>query len=188
MMALVSDPEPDDGGLLGPAEAGRRLADALARYGGTVTELVEDLVGEPIDADRLVQHDAAAGVDDPLGVGPGHPVVRRAAVLRGRRTGVGYVYAESTIAADRLPASVRHQLETTDRPIGRILVDHGLVLARAPLSPGGGPQLVVDGAVARAVGGAIHARRYRIDVGGRPAMAICEWFLADLAPSVSAPR
>jgi chorismate-pyruvate lyase len=177
----VTEHRPDDHGpaTVTVGDAGTRLSVALAGFAGTVTELLEQLVGEPIDADRRVQTTVAADADNPLAVEAGAPVVRRAAVLYGRTTGRAYVYAESIIAADRLPAEVERRLATSSDPIGRLLVERGLTVARTSLGPVGPVELVADPGLAEAVGSVVHARRYRIDVAGEPLMAISEWFLAD---------
>lgn len=186
----MTERRPEDHGpaTVAVGDAAGRLTVALAAFSGTVTELLEDLVGEPIDADRRAHTTSAAEAGNPLAVEPGRPLVHRAAVLHGRTTGRPYVYAESTIAADRLPAEVGRRLATTSDPIGRLLVEHGLSVARTPLGPVHPAELVADPGLARAVGNAVYARRYRIDVAGRPAMIISEWFLAGTARALAADR
>ncbi len=118
-----------------PAGTGDRpapvaLSTALRHNAGTVTELLEHLAGEPIDADIRHQHVGPALGDDRLGQPPGPPCLERAVLLTGRRTGLAFVYAESTIAADRLPGSVPSRLQTSRDPIGRVLLDHRLDVRR----------------------------------------------------------
>lgn len=112
----------------------------------------------------------------PLGLDVDEELVVRAVLLRGRRTGLAYVYAESSIAPARLPATVRRRLEQSRDPIGRILDDHRLTVERQPL-PGAASPTEADRVVAALLAEAPVSRRYRILVAGRPAFAVDEWFL-----------
>ena len=97
-------------------------------------------------------------------------------VLTGRVTGRSFVYAESAIATDRLPARCRSRwrragtrsaecCSTTSSPCAGISFP-------APWWPGmpsrTGGNLLDD---------VVLARRYRLIVDGTPAMVISEWFL-----------
>ena len=171
------------------------LEQALSSHGGTVTQFLEAVAGEPIDAEKLRRLGLPAGASDPLDVPAGRPLVQRAVVLRGRRTGRRFVYAESTIAEDRLPPSVLDELEHSAAPIGRVLTRHGLpVLRRASRRPDDAarcdaPGSEASGTVAevrpRELGSAPLRRAYAILVAGRPAIAVEEWFLP---PAVDALR
>jgi chorismate-pyruvate lyase len=101
------------------------LRAALDRTSGTVTDFLEQLVGEKIDAhthhhDIVVAHNANG-----LRVEEGQSLLQRAATLRGRTSGRSYVYAESVIVIGRLPTGFCNQLETGTDPIGRILDEMG---------------------------------------------------------------
>src|ERR1700736_6298612 len=109
--------------MTGVSEPGTAaLVAALARSGGTVTEFLEGLAGEPIDADIIARGAGPAGHDNSLGVDPDTELLRRAVVLTGRSTRRRFVYAETAIAAERLPDSVRKRLEQSRDPMGRVLV------------------------------------------------------------------
>jgi chorismate-pyruvate lyase len=156
------------------------VATTLAHGTGTVTELLEHLAREPIEADILHQQAVPAGIDSPLGLAVGTRTMHRAVLLTGRTTRRVFVYAESVIASDRLPPSAGLRLETSRDPIGRVLVDHHLDVDRQWL---GNAEAVErpDQRVATLIGGAIQSRRYRITIDRLPAMIVSEWFL----PSVS---
>jgi len=142
---------------------------------GTVTDLIEAATGESLRAEVLRQEPVTAAVDDGLGDVTGQPRCQRVAVLRGSRSEVAYLYAESVFVPERLPATARRRLERTDDPIGRVLVAHGLPLTTealvAPAPPHPAPALAVsDGS------DIVWARAYRLLVDGAPVFAIREWF------------
>jgi len=150
-----------------------------------VTELLEHVADEPIDADIRHQEAGPFSGDDWLGLPPGHPSMQRAVVLTGRETGRNFVYAESDIAPDRLPVSVRSRLETSRDPIGRVLVDQRLAVSRE-LVPGSIGASRADPGVVTLLDDVVHARRYRIMVAGTPAMVVSEWFFATVPSAIAA--
>jgi chorismate lyase len=168
-----------------PQSADAELATALQRHQGTVTEFLEHLAGEPIDADVRRQKSGPAGTDDLLGLVPSAEVIRRAVLLTGRATGRSFVYAESTIAAGRLPGSVRLRLETSRDPIGRVLLDHHLGVRREDFG-GTGPSKGFDGEKVTLLRRAVLSRRYRIILDGAPAMVVSEWFLQSASAALAA--
>jgi len=156
------------------------VATTLAHGSGTVTELLEHLAGEPIEADILHQQGMPAGVDNPLGLPLDARTMHRAVLLTGRATGRIFVYAESVIATDRLPPAACQRLETSRDPIGRVLVDYHLDVNRQWL--GTIPAVEQpDQRVAGLIRAAVQSRRYCITIDHNPAMMVSEWFL----PSVS---
>ena len=160
--------------------AAHGLSAALEAWEGSVTEFLESLVGEAVAA-RFEQRTTTGGVDRSLHLGPGEPLTFRTAMLRGRRSGRAFVYAESTIATARLAREVVHRLWTTSDPIGRVLSEHGLVVHRAALgSPPPPPSWAGAGRWGRP-DDSLHARHYRLDVGTVAVMTISEWFLPELA-------
>lgn len=165
--------------------AAAALSTALERNTVTVTEWLEHLSGESIEADIRHQDTGPAPEDNPLGLAPGAPVLNRAVLLTGRATGLAFVYAESTIAIDRLPGSVPRRLQTSPDPIGRVLLDHHLVVRRRPLS---GPVVAARAGpdVEPLLTDAVQRRRYRIVIDGTPVMIVSEWFLGPVSLALSA--
>jgi chorismate-pyruvate lyase len=155
---------------------------ALDRTSGTVTDFLEQLVGEKIDA-HTHRHDIVEAHDaTDLGVEEAEPLLHREATLRGRATGRSYVYAESLIVVGRLPTGFCSQLETTKDPIGRILEEMGIAVTRQGVGePAGAPQPNSD----VTVDDYLLARTYRIDSEQTPVMMITEWFLKTLTPFLS---
>jgi chorismate-pyruvate lyase len=158
------------------------LRAALDRMSGSVTDFLEQLVGEKIDAHAhrhdIVEAHAANG----LRVEAGEPLLHRAATLRGRTSGCSFVYAESVIAVGRLPAGFSDQLETSTEPIGRILDESGISVTRQDV---GEPDVVPRPNSDMKVGEYLLARTYRIDSEQIPVMIITEWFLEALLPFLS---
>ena len=144
----------------------------------TVTHALETLTGESLSAEVICQYPAPA-VGNTLAVTMGQSLTRRTAVLRGRPSGVPYLYAESAFVPERLPDGARHQLEHTGAPIGRVLVAHGLHLTRDPLAPPDEPHPTAA-VTASGQWGIVWARAYRLRVDGAPVFAIREWFFGSV--------
>ena len=158
------------------------LRAALDRTSGTVTDFLEQLVGETIVA-HTHRHDIIeAHRANDLGVEEGEPLLRRAATLRGRTSGRAYVYAESIIVVGRLPTGFDNQLETSTDPIGRILEEMGVAVTRQAVGePDGASRQNSD----MKFGDYLLARTYRLDSEQTPVMIITEWFLKTLIPFLS---
>lgn len=160
------------------------LAVVVSRHRGSVTELLQQLAGEPVDADVRAQWSAPAARDNPLGLDAGADMVRRTVVLRGRNTGRAFVYAESAIAPARIPPPVRRRLEQSRDPIGRILTEH-LLTGQRELLPDPASADYADATIARQLAAAPLSRRYRIVLGTGPAFAVDEWFLPAAAVALA---
>jgi chorismate-pyruvate lyase len=160
------------------------LATALERAGGTVTDLLESVSGERIDALVVAQARGRAGLDSRLGLRPLDPVLERAALLAGHETGRVFAYAESQIAADRLSDdAVRRLLECRD-PIGRILTEGGLDPHRQFLDDSAetnAPLESIEPTLARIA----LTRRSLILVGSKPAVLVSEWFTDTLLDTLA---
>lgn len=152
------------------------LAATLRGDRGTVTEFLEQLAGEPIDADIVSQNTGPADHQRSFGLPPHRELVRRAVLLTGRVTRRRFVYAESAIAADRLPPPVRKRLEMSTDPIGRVLRDHHLRIRREDLADPVIPP-DTDGDILALLRASALSRRYRLVIGTSPVMVVSEWFL-----------
>ena len=160
------------------------LQAALESTSGTVTNFLEQLVGESIDAQTHHHDIIGAPTSNDLGVAEGEPLLQRAATLRGRISGFSYVYAESVIVTSRLPTRFCLQLESSIVPIGRILDEMGIAVTRESLvEPDRFAASRPNGAMK--VGDYLLARTYRIDSEQTPLMVISEWFLNTLNPFLS---
>ncbi|MGH9080560.1 MAG: chorismate--pyruvate lyase family protein [Acidimicrobiales bacterium] len=161
-----------------PVDAG--FPAVLRRNPGSVTDLLERVAGEPVDAAILAQCLSPASAGERVDLAGGNEVLHRAVLLRGRVTGRDYVYAETSIVPARIPPSVRHRLEQTRDPIGRVLSDHRLAVGREAM-PGPARALQADSSIAPLLAAAVLTRRYRILLDAVPAFVIDEWFLETVA-------
>lgn len=161
------------------------LAATLRCDRGTVTEFLEHLAGEPIDADIVSQLTGPGDHPGPIGLPSHRELVRRAVLLTGRVTGRRFVYAESAIAADRLPPPVRRRLEVTTDPIGRVLRDHHLRMRREDLADPVVPPDVGADILALLRASAL-SRRYQLVIGNSPVMVVSEWFLQTVTGALAA--
>ena len=158
------------------------LHTALDGTSGTVTDFLEQLVGEGIVAHAWHHEMIRARASNDLLVEEGQPLLHRAATLRGCISGCSYVYAESVIVTSRLPAGFSHRLESTSDPIGRILHEVGIVVSREDLVHPYGPMVSRPWNANATVGDYLLDRSYRIDSEQTPLMIISEWFLSTLTP------
>ncbi len=104
------------------------------------------------------------------------PAMRRQVLLTGSQSKRTYVFAESWIALDRLPAAMREELIESDTPIGRLWNDHQLETRKELLGFWREPA----GEVAAHFGidreAVLLARSYRVFLNRAPLMIISEYF------------
>ena len=153
-----------------PNRSGLRAA--LESTSGTVTDFLEQLVGERIDAEAHHHETVSAPSPNDLGVPGGEPLLHRAATLRGRASRSPYVYAESVIVTRRLSTSFRLRLETGIDPIGRILDELGISVTREHRSNPRVRGLPAAGAVR--IADSLLSRTYRICSEQGPLIVITE--------------
>lgn len=159
------------------------LRAALENTNGTVTNYLEELVGEGIVAEFHDHLKIVAPASNDLEAAEGEPLLLRHATLRGRRSGSAYVYAESIIVTNRLPPTFFLRLESSTDPIGRILDELGIATSRTNLDRGRVAASRPNGA--KKVGDYLLGRTYRLDSERIPLMVITEWFLKTLTPFLS---
>lgn len=146
-------------GGLGPA------ARMVLTTDGTVTPMLEQLVGERIVTARLRHDEPATGAGPAAATsrtGPDLPLVRTTELV-GARSGTVYIRARTVLAPDALPQPLRTDLTTTGEPIGRLLRKHRVESFRELVS------------CSVAGDGSAH-RRYRVYIGGVVALSIEESF------------
>lgn len=153
------------------------LEETLGSNTGTVTDFLQALAEEPVDADKLIQEPVMCDPSHPFGGARCRSLVRRVVLLRGRRTHRPFVYAESLLAADRLPEGVRADLDDTDAPIGRVLVAHRLGIEREPLGRPRRAPADVRADLQSMIDQSLWSRSYRILLDQEPVIEIDEWFL-----------
>ena len=155
---------------------------------GTVTTLLEACTGESILTRTTRQAGPATFERIEVGAGrwwhpdsrllglaPSECMIARRVTLRGTRSGVAFVLAESLVAPDRLPDGLADGLLHAGASLGRLLSAGGLETRRTVLDI----ELVRAGDVSDYLGvepGATLARRtYTIVVGGQAVAAVTEW-------------
>ncbi|BBX72815.1 DUF98 domain-containing protein [Mycobacterium shinjukuense] len=154
----------------------------LIATNGTLTRILNVIANDEIVVQIIKQqiHDSASKIpqlEDPA-VGR---VLQRDIVLKGRTSGNPFVAAESLIAVDLLPPAVTANLTETARPIGEVMAASRIEsfkeeakIWRAELPDWLAPHGYRD-SPAKTV-----ARRYRVIVGGQPAIIITEYFLRSI--------
>ena len=157
---------------------------------GTVTTLLEACTGEPIVTATTRQtgpgsHDrlrAATGCwwhpdVERLQLVPAERLLARRVTLRGARSGIAYVLAESLVAPDRLPVRFADRFQRAGASLGRLLTVCLLETRREVIeistvgAGAAGDPLDVgsDATLAR--------RTYVISIGQRPIATVTEWLV-----------
>src|SRR5258708_26925271 len=94
---------------------------------GTLTDILQIAFLEPIGVLKLAVDVGKTCIPlEALELKPGDVRMKRDIVLYGQNTGNNYVYAESTVAIDRLPRGLREELVDSNKPIGRLWSEHGV--------------------------------------------------------------
>jgi chorismate-pyruvate lyase len=155
---------------------------------GTVTTLLEACTGEAI-VTRTTRQAGPATLDRMLAVtgrwwhpdtqllelAPSERLIARRVTLRGARSGVAYVLAESLVVPDRLPGVIADRLLRAGASLGRLLAARQLETRRAVLDV----VSVRAGEASDYLGvrpSATLARRtYTIVVGQRTVAVVTEW-------------
>jgi chorismate-pyruvate lyase len=153
------------------------LERVLPVIGGTVTEVLEQHLGEPLCASQLDQQITVCAEPLPvLALADGELVLERRVLLRGATTSAPVLYAESLIALDRLDPRFRDDLLTTEQPIGRLIREYRVEIFRELLHC----ERACNGQAAALFGlpraTPVLSRTYRMSTGGQPVMRITEWF------------
>ena len=147
---------------------------------GTLTDTLEAAFLERIGVQKNVMDvSTAPSRIDALELDAGQAVMRRRILLFGEVTGRRYLYAESSIVVDRLPPRLRQELLESNKPLGRLWVEHKLETCKELLDAARRPA----GDLASHFAGCepdreFLVRTYRVISGTRPLMLITEYFPA----------
>lgn len=91
---------------------------------GTVTEILEAQFYEQINLVKLFQETRITNIDIPyLDIKSGTEVLVRKILLQGKDSGENYIYAESILVPEHLSTSLQEGLHSTDKPIGRLMIE-----------------------------------------------------------------
>ena len=144
---------------------------------GTITDAIEAAYLEPVHLVKLGIHSAPALADvESLDLKAGELLMQRDILLRGATSGNNYVYARTLIALDKLDPNLRRDLIETDNPIGRLWVQYKLETRKEILKIWRLPAGRLSRHFGHAGSAGLLARTYRVISGGRPVMAITEYF------------
>jgi chorismate-pyruvate lyase len=163
----------------------------LLRGDGTVKALLEACTSEPIETVVGAEvGPAPAGAlieatrqpcrrEDVLAVVPaGEPVILRRSILRGARTHLPYVSAESLLVLDRLPAEVVQQIRGAGGSIGTALTEHAVESHRTIVTVEHGLAGALAEELLTTADAAVGRRTYTIAVHGLVAVFMTETLVA----------
>jgi chorismate-pyruvate lyase len=145
---------------------------------GTLTDLLQVAFLEPIGVLKLAVNVGKMRTPlEPLELKRGDHCMNRSILLYGRNTGNNYVYAESTVAVDRLPKEFCEELIGSSKPIGRLWSEHGVETRKELLhiSKCSSPALLAHFSLT-AAHCLLLKRSYRLVTSGRPVIVITEYF------------
>ena len=157
---------------------------------GTVTTLLEACTREPIVTRTTRQAgpatleqllDAAGRWWQPdaqlLELAPAERLIARRVTLRGARSGVAQVLAESLVVLDRLPGSVADRLGRGGASLGRLLAAHRLETRRTILEIAGVQAAEACEYLGVRSSATLARRTYAIMIGQRSVAAVTEWLV-----------
>jgi chorismate-pyruvate lyase len=151
---------------------------------GTLTDLLEAAVREPIALKKLAVSVSVAKTSvEAINVVAGDRIMERKILLYGTTSVRNYIYAETLLAVDRLPQQFGNDLVALDAPLGRLWSEHRLetrkeLLRVSRVAAGDLAQHFSVSSVSDLL-----IRKYRLISGGKPIMAITEYFPAELEVS-----
>lgn len=179
--------EHDGGGVL-PHPPSAALPRIMLTTDATLVLLLEAWFDDPI---HLAGHEqvttAVYPTDEELEPAGDETILRRRVLLRGRRTGRNYVYADTAIVLDRLAEPMRDALLSTSEPIGRLLRTHRTETFREVLRSGNRPAGAVGAEFGIGPSDDLLYRVYRMVSGGQPVMLVTEHFPARPVPAAHEP-
>jgi chorismate-pyruvate lyase len=144
---------------------------------GTLTEILEAYLLEPIELVKLSERVLTSrDVNAPIALESDERVLERKINLRGARSGVLHVYAESFILVDRLAPSFQTELLETNVPLGRLWRSHRLETFKQLVGMERRPAGELGARLACAGDAALLGRSYDVFSAGRLVMRIAEYF------------
>jgi len=160
---------------------------ALLSTDGSFTLMLQSLSSEDIKPSVLRHQQLRAagnGLDGCFE--EGELLLQRAVLLKTAQSGRNLVYADSSIAVERLPAGMQQSLLDGSQPIGLLLRTSRLETYRELIDWGVCADGQADDVKRHLAPQELLYRRYRIDAGGQALMHVCEYFCASLfAPDES---
>jgi chorismate-pyruvate lyase len=144
---------------------------------GTLTHILEAYGEEPVRLVKLLQALVTEGrARARLDLAGDERALHRAVLLRGARSGTPFVFADSVVLLDRLPATVADGLLATDTPIGKLLFSCRAETYREIVAVGEDLDASVAAHFGRPASEPLVARTYQILYRGRTVARITEKF------------
>jgi chorismate-pyruvate lyase len=144
---------------------------------GTLTDLLESYLLEPIEVKKLAEHRLWLGGESPLQLeDDGGEVCERRILLKGRTSRRHWLYAESLIVSRRIEERFGFELAATSKPIGRLWAEHRVETFKERIALYSEPAGPLAGYFTITTGEELLCRTYRVLSSGRPVMLITEKF------------
>ena len=144
---------------------------------GTVTELLEALVGEPVEIGFKYQ--TRALIDNHPDIQPRHNIteyLERAITLRGTTSATDWLYAESVVFHQLLTPAAQEMLTEDRVPIGIVLREHTSDNHRKLIDCGFNQNATAAEILDMNSDYRFLYRKYKVLVGPNTVMDITEWF------------
>lgn len=155
----------------------------LVATNGTLTRILGMVADEEISVEIINQqiHRVRRETGE-SGQLSGGRVLQRHVLLTGRKSGHRFVAAESLISVDLLPREITASLANSECPIGEIMAASRIETFKesADVWLGELPGWIADSGYEASQPKAV-GRRYRIIIGGKPAIIITEYFLESIS-------
>jgi len=144
---------------------------------GTLTHILEAYAAEPVYLVKLTHALVAEpSARSELGLDEQESALRRIILLKGTKSDVTFVYADSVVMLNRLPESVTKGLLETDTPIGKLLFSCRAETLRQMLHMGEERDATVAAHFNRDADEPLASRVYQILFKDRPVARITEKF------------
>ena len=144
---------------------------------GTLTHILEAYAAEKVCVVKLSHAPVTdRSVRERYGLDDRERGLRRVVLLRGCRSSTTFVYADSVVMLDRLPATVADGLLRTDQPIGKLLYFSGAETFREILAMGDERDPTVAAHFGVSEDEPLVSRTYQIVYDRRPIARITEKF------------
>ncbi len=144
---------------------------------GTVTEILEAQFREQIDLIKLFQEKRISDVDIPyLDIRSGTEILVRKILLQGSESKINYIYAESILVPERLDDFLQEELITTDKPLGRLMIEDKTETFREILSCKNENAEELGEYFDQVENSTLISRAYRIFANKKPIILITEKF------------
>jgi chorismate-pyruvate lyase len=145
---------------------------------GTLTDILQVAFLEPIGVLKLAMDVGKTFMPvEPLELQSGELRMKRSVLLYGQNTRNNYVYAESTVALDRLPKGFSQELVDSSKPIGRLWSEYGIETRKEFLNVSKcAPPELAKHFNSSAASELFLKRSYRLVTSGHPVIVITEYF------------